>query len=44
MLTPRPSRRPIGEAVWVTDEYEHNGLRARGEEVLGHLLDLPEGR
>jgi pimeloyl-ACP methyl ester carboxylesterase len=33
-----------GIRVWVTDEYEHNGLRARGEEVLGHLLDLLEGR
>ena len=29
-----------GMRVWLTDEYEHNGLRAHGERVLGHLLDL----
>lgn len=26
--------------VWLTSEYEHNGLRSHGEEVLGKLLDL----
>ncbi|MGD0159084.1 MAG: alpha/beta fold hydrolase [Candidatus Bathyarchaeia archaeon] len=26
--------------LWVTSEYEHNGLRADGEKVLGHLLDM----
>ena len=25
----------------VTSEYDHNGLRADGERVLGRLLDLP---
>ena len=29
-----------GARTWVTSEYEHNGLRADGERVLGHLLDL----
>src|SRR5699024_834922 len=28
----------------VTSEYEHNGLRASGETVLDHLLDLAAGR
>ncbi|WP_422116607.1 alpha/beta fold hydrolase [Brachybacterium sp. UNK5269] len=30
--------------TWVTSEYEHNGLRAGGEDVLDHLLDLAVGR
>jgi pimeloyl-ACP methyl ester carboxylesterase len=30
--------------TWVTSEYEHNGLRASGEAVLDHLLDLAAGR
>ena len=29
--------------TWVTSEYEHNGLRASGETVLDHLLDLAAG-
>ncbi len=29
---------------WITSEYDHNGLRADGERVLGHLLDLARGR
>jgi pimeloyl-ACP methyl ester carboxylesterase len=29
---------------WVTNEYEHNGLRADGAHVLGRLLDLVRGR
>jgi hypothetical protein len=33
-----------GMRAWVTSEYEHNGLRADGERVLGHLLDLVRGR
>ncbi len=33
-----------GTRAWVTSEYEHNGLRAAGERVLGHLLDLVRGR
>jgi pimeloyl-ACP methyl ester carboxylesterase len=33
-----------GARTWVTDEYEHNGLRADGEHVLGRLIDLARGR
>lgn len=33
-----------GLRPWVTSEYEHNGLRADGARVLGHLLDLVRGR
>jgi hypothetical protein len=29
--------------TWVTSEYEHNGLRANGEKVLGHLMALLRG-
>ena len=29
-----------GTRAWVTNEYEHNGLRADGAAVLEHLLDL----
>lgn len=33
-----------GTRAWVTSEYEHNGLRADGERVLDHLLDLARSR
>lgn len=33
-----------GLRTWQTDEYEHNGLRADGERVLGRLIDLVKGR
>jgi pimeloyl-ACP methyl ester carboxylesterase len=33
-----------GIRVWLTDEFEHNGLRADGERVLGRLIDLALGR
>jgi hypothetical protein len=29
--------------TWQTDEFEHNGLRADGERVLGRLIDLARG-
>jgi pimeloyl-ACP methyl ester carboxylesterase len=29
---------------WVTSEYDHNGLRAEPERVLGRLIDLVRGR
>jgi hypothetical protein len=29
--------------LWVTDEYEHDGLRLDGEKVLGRLLDMLHG-
>jgi pimeloyl-ACP methyl ester carboxylesterase len=33
-----------GLRPWITSEYEHNGLRADGERVLGRLIDLARGR
>ena len=33
-----------GMRVWETDEFEHNGLRADGERVLGRLIDMIRGR
>ena len=33
-----------GLRPWMTDEFEHNGLRADGERVLGRLIDLVRGR
>ena len=32
-----------GIRLWVTNEYEHNALRADGERVLGRLLDMLYG-
>jgi hypothetical protein len=28
----------------VTNEYEHDGLRAAGDRILGRLIDLARGR
>ncbi len=37
--------RAVGNTrVWVTNEYEHNGLRAAGEPVLRRLMDMVAGR
>ena len=33
-----------GLRMWLTNELEHNGIRADGERVLGRLLDLVRGR
>ena len=33
-----------GLRPWLTSEYDHDGLRADGERVLGRLLDLGQGR
>ncbi len=33
-----------GLRPWITNEFEHNGLRAEGERVLGRLIDLVRGR
>lgn len=32
-----------GIRVWQTNEYQHNGLRADGERVLGRLIDMVRG-
>lgn len=33
-----------GLRPWITNEYQHNGLRADGERVLDRLIDLARGR
>ena len=33
-----------GLKPWVTNEYEHNGLRADADRILGRLIDLVRGR
>jgi pimeloyl-ACP methyl ester carboxylesterase len=33
-----------GTRAWVTNEYDHNGLRADGDRILGRLIDLTRGR
>jgi pimeloyl-ACP methyl ester carboxylesterase len=33
-----------GLRPWITNEYQHNGLRADGGRVLGRLIDLARGR
>jgi hypothetical protein len=30
--------------TWVTNEYEHNGLRADGAHILDRLIGLARGR
>ncbi len=32
-----------GMKLWVTNEYDHDGLRVDGEKVLGHLLNMVHG-
>ncbi|HWG86116.1 MAG TPA: aminopeptidase, partial [Deinococcales bacterium] len=32
-----------GLRVWLTNEYEHNGLRVDGGRILGRLIDLACG-
>ena len=33
-----------GLRAWVTNEYQHDGLRAEGDRILGRLIDLARGR
>jgi pimeloyl-ACP methyl ester carboxylesterase len=33
-----------GLRPWITNEYEHSGLRADGERVVGRLIDMVKGR
>ncbi len=33
-----------GLRSWLTNEYQHNGLRVDGQRILGRLLDLARGR
>jgi hypothetical protein len=32
-----------GLRPWLTNEYEHNGLRVDGERILGRLIELARG-
>jgi pimeloyl-ACP methyl ester carboxylesterase len=38
------ARQIRGLRPWITNEYEHNGLRADPERVVGRLVDLVKGR
>ena len=41
----RADRRQVGGLrAWVTNEYEHNALRADGDRVLDRLINLARGR
>jgi hypothetical protein len=33
-----------GLRAWITNEYQHDGLRVDGERILGRLIDLARGR
>jgi pimeloyl-ACP methyl ester carboxylesterase len=33
-----------GIRTWITNEYQHNGLRVDGERILGRLIDMARGR
>jgi pimeloyl-ACP methyl ester carboxylesterase len=49
MYVPRVHSEPTADAIrgmkaWITNEYEHNGLRTDGERVFGRLLDLVRNR
>ena len=33
-----------GMRTWITNEYEHNGLRVEGHRILGRLIDMARGR
>ena len=42
-LSEETARNIHGIKLWVTDEYEHDGLRVEGEKVLGRLLNMLHG-
>jgi pimeloyl-ACP methyl ester carboxylesterase len=33
-----------GIRTWITNEYQHNGLRVDGERILGRLIEMARGR
>jgi pimeloyl-ACP methyl ester carboxylesterase len=43
-LSLETARRVPRVRPWITNEYEHNGLRADGARVLGRLIDMARGR
>jgi len=42
-LSEEAARNIRGIKLWVTSEYQHDGLRVEGDKVLGHLLDMLHG-
>jgi hypothetical protein len=49
MYVPRVYSEPTAAAIrgmktWLTNEFEHNGLRTDGERVFGRLVDLVRDR
>jgi pimeloyl-ACP methyl ester carboxylesterase len=42
-LSMRTAAKVANLHVWVTNEYEHNGLRAHGDKILGRLLAMAQG-
>ena len=44
VFSEQTARRTRGLRAWVTNEYEHNALRADGERILGRLIDMARGR
>jgi pimeloyl-ACP methyl ester carboxylesterase len=43
-LSEETATRVRGLRPWLTNEYQHNALRADGEHVLGRLIDMLRGR
>ncbi|MGA2925644.1 MAG: alpha/beta fold hydrolase [Solirubrobacteraceae bacterium] len=43
-LSEQTASRIRGLRPWITNEYEHNGLRVDGARILGRLLDLARAR
>jgi pimeloyl-ACP methyl ester carboxylesterase len=43
-LAEETARQIRGMKPWITNEFEHDGLRAGGERVLDRLIDLTRGR
>ena len=43
-LSERTAAQIRGARTWITNEYEHNGLRVDGARILSRLLDLARGR
>ncbi len=43
-LSLQTARQVRGMRPWLTNEYEHNGLRADGGRILDRLIDLAHGR
>jgi hypothetical protein len=43
-LSMQTAKTVSGLRPWLTNEYQHNGLRAAGDHVLNRLIDLASGR